>query len=103
MLGHRTILSDPMSCLNSRLLWDYPDRYKNERDTAKILLRRIGHGSRYADVSEDALNDCISAAQYEIGITLDETQRNAVITAIRNSTTVITGSPGSGKTTILNS
>ena len=81
----------------------HPDRYKNERDTAEILLRRIGHRSRYADVSEDVLNDCISAAQYEIGITLDETQRNAVITAIRNSTTVITGSPGSGKTTILNS
>ena len=34
----------------------HPDRYKNERDTAEILLRRIGHRSRYANVSEDALN-----------------------------------------------
>ena len=79
-----------------------PERYENELDVAQIFLRRSGKKSKYADVKPDILNECLDIAEGEIGFVLDEIQRGAVLMAIRNNTAVITGGPGSGKTTILN-
>ncbi len=80
----------------------HPDRYRNEKDTADILLRRAGKPSRYVNVDDALLDACLEAVQEEIGIQLDAVQLEAVKTAISNSTMIITGGPGSGKTTLLN-
>ena len=80
----------------------HPDRYQNEKDVADILLRRSKSKSRYADASDALVNESIAEAEEEIGIQLDELQREAVVSAIQHSTVVITGGPGSGKTTLLN-
>ena len=80
----------------------HPDRYQNEKDTADILLRRAGRPSRYENVDESIIDECLDLVQCEIGILLDSLQLEAVKSAIKNSTMVITGGPGSGKTTLLN-
>lgn len=46
------------------------------------------------------INDLINNAEVEIGIALDETQRDAVRVALSSNACVITGGPGTGKTTI---
>lgn len=79
-----------------------PERYENEEDVASILRRRAKRKSPYADVDSAILESCLSVAEEDIGFHLDEIQRNAVYSAIRNTTSVITGGPGSGKTTLLN-
>lgn len=80
----------------------HPDRYANEKDVAEILLQRVHCASRFTLAEESVIETCLKEAQSEIGIILDDVQLNAVKTAIKNSTTVITGGPGSGKTTLLN-
>lgn len=79
-----------------------PERYENETDVANILRRRASRTSPYADVDDSLLESCLALAEQDIGYHLDEVQRAAVYSAIRNTTTVITGGPGSGKTTLLN-
>lgn len=80
----------------------HPDRYRNENDTASILLRRTKSGQKFMDADDSLLEECLEAVQQEIGIRLDEVQLNAVKTAIHSPTMVITGGPGCGKTTLLN-
>lgn len=79
-----------------------PERYENEEDVVNILLRRSKKKSHYAEVSDDLLQECLFQAEEAVGYRLDEIQRSAIFSAIRNTTTVITGGPGSGKTTLLN-
>lgn len=80
----------------------HPERYQNEKDVAEILLRRAGKKTSFADADPELIDICIRAAEEEIGIRLDDLQRQAVVSAIVDSTIVITGGPGSGKTTLLN-
>ena len=79
----------------------HPDRYANEKDVAEILLHRKSLKSAYSDVPEEEISQCMGEVERSIGITLDEIQRQAVLSAIQNITSVITGGPGSGKTTLL--
>ena len=79
----------------------YPQRYENEKEVAEILLRRTDNRSKYAAVESVIIKKCLEEAQTEIGIVLDETQLEAVYTALINNTSVITGGPGSGKTSII--
>ena len=46
--------------------------------------------------------DLIRAEEKKSGISLNEKQKNAVISSVRNGVLVITGGPGTGKTTIIN-
>ncbi len=48
------------------------------------------------------LNRCIDRIEKEEGFPLDEIQREALITAARNGLLVLTGGPGTGKTTTIN-
>lgn len=79
-----------------------PERFENEQDVADILKRRAEKKSPYATIPDDLLQECLTVAEDEVGYHLDEVQRSAVFSAIRNTTSVITGGPGSGKTTLLN-
>ena len=64
-----------------------------------LLLRRLGRSPRAA-LSSDPAGD-IARAQKSLGITLDPPQAQALAAALREKVLVITGGPGTGKTTIL--
>lgn len=51
---------------------------------------------------DDQMNERIDTIENELSITLDEIQRNAVKSAVLNGLMVITGGPGTGKTTTIN-
>ena len=69
-----------------------------ERSTAELLLSlRL----RY-DIPKEEIDKTILEVEKETDITLDDIQREAVMNAIRSGVAVITGGPGTGKTTIIN-
>ena len=47
------------------------------------------------------LKDKIKELEQKIGITYDESQKNAIINSLNNNFTITTGGPGTGKTTII--
>ena len=75
----------------------HPNIYNAERNIAdRLLARARGPLSKPLD----NLDLRVLQAEMDIGITLEDTQRRAVLQAISNSVCVITGGPGTGKTTI---
>ena len=54
------------------------------------------------DVAEDHMNRRIQAIEDNTGLHLDEFQRKAVVEAARRGIMVLTGGPGTGKTTTIN-
>ncbi len=54
------------------------------------------------DTDEKRMEEKIKAVESAGDITLDDIQKNAVKEAVRNGITVITGGPGTGKTTTIN-
>lgn len=67
--------------------------YKKEEQIAKILFEK----SKYK--TKACLSDTrIKTLERQAGITLHETQREAVSIAVKNSLMVLTGGPGTGKT-----
>lgn len=72
--------------------------HKAERAVAVKLVKRVdAAGIVVAEVSE-----LIDRFEKLNGITLHESQREAVEKAVKNGVSVITGGPGTGKTTIIN-
>lgn len=63
------------------------------RRTLAIALRETPSVSNVAIVAEDV--------EQELGIQYDDVQRHAIQTAIESKFTVVTGGPGTGKTTII--
>lgn len=56
----------------------------------------------YCDQAYTEIDADIRALEQEEGITLSDEQRTSVISAITNKTTILTGSPGTGKTQVSN-
>jgi exodeoxyribonuclease V alpha subunit len=78
----------------------YPDiLYEAEDDLALAIVR-------LTDSAEDDLGidpqEAIAAYQERIGILLDDSQREAITTVLCSGVVIITGGPGTGKTTIIN-
>lgn len=72
--------------------------YYAEVETAKLLMDlNIPEEADEERVSED-----IRQLELQTGISLEDSQREAVVNAILNPVCVITGGPGTGKTTITN-
>lgn len=72
--------------------------YRTEKNIAARLVRRVDESDELRmDISE-----IIDRFEKSNAITLHETQREAVERAINNGVSVITGGPGTGKTTIIN-
>jgi exodeoxyribonuclease V alpha subunit len=71
--------------------------YAAEKNIADLLLKRKAAGVTEAI---DKLELRLLDAEMEIGISLEETQKRAVLAALENVVCVITGGPGTGKTTI---
>lgn len=80
----------------------HPVRYRNENDVARILSRRVKTKGRFSEANPNLVLESIQKAEKDVGFTLDQVQREAVIMAVVQSTVVITGGPGAGKTTLLN-
>ncbi len=73
--------------------------YDAEKGVATRLKEMSG---MIFDISRRELDEMISAAESETEILLADAQKEAVEAVLRNSATVITGGPGTGKTTIIN-
>lgn len=73
--------------------------YDAERNVAARLKEMSG---LIYHVEKSELDRMISEAEQETNIILAEAQRDAVDAVMRNTGTVITGGPGTGKTTIIN-
>ena len=71
--------------------------YLNEAECARKLLDlRLNF-----DTPEEELDEAIATVEESLSITLDPTQKQAVRSAICSGVAVITGGPGTGKTTII--
>lgn len=73
--------------------------YDAEKGVATRLKEMSG---MIFDISRRELDEMILAAESETEILLADAQKEAVEAVLRNSATVITGGPGTGKTTIIN-
>ena len=72
--------------------------YYNELNTASMML----HLNISFNVDEEALEKEIDDIEAAEEMVLEETQKEAVINAVKNGVAIITGGPGTGKTTIIN-
>ena len=77
-----------------------PLMYFEELGSARMLHDLAEYRIR---VSEKKFEDKINDIQSELDIELDELQRQAVKTAVENGLFILTGGPGTGKTTTINS
>ncbi len=76
--------------------------HRAEREAARHLAALTQHGGRLdGRATDSALEEAIARAESEIGIELADDQRRAVAAAGREDVVVITGGPGTGKTTIV--
>ena len=73
-----------------------PKNYVAERETAKLARGKIGS----VPIKQD-IDKIILQAENDCGITLADMQRKAVKMAVTNNISIITGGPGTGKTTVV--
>lgn len=73
--------------------------YRAEMEVAK-RLRELS--SIYFEINQSETDELIAEAESESNIILADSQRLAIKKALENSALVITGGPGTGKTTIVN-
>ena len=93
---HMTVADNIMFPLINRKV---PKAEARERaqEMAKLVQLDIEYG-----IDDAAVKQALESIEKSEGITLDDMQREAVIGAIRNGLMIITGGPGTGKTTIIN-
>lgn len=73
-----------------------PRVFGQEDDTARMIAERLVNIS----VAEN-IESALESVRESLGITLSQKQEQAVRTAFQHGLTIITGSPGTGKTTVL--
>lgn len=75
----------------------YPkDLHFSETELAKRLIKLLDRGDR---IPEDQAKEAIEAAIAEMGVSRDESQVAAAVMAVCSPISVITGGPGTGKST----
>lgn len=78
----------------------YPRNLYEAEDNAALIMARISQGEyKMPDVN---IAKKIKEYEKDMSITLDNKQREAIAAAMDNGVIVITGGPGTGKTTIIN-
>ena len=78
--------------------------YRYEALKAEVMTARHISALRTSPckhIPKDKLDKYVRAAEVQCGATLSDEQREAVTTCINNNVTIITGGPGTGKTTML--
>lgn len=74
-------------------------QYDSEKNIAAVL--NIFPQEKLTNVSEDKLNEYISLIETEIGIKYDVSQKSAIKKFLEADLSILTGGPGTGKTTII--
>ena len=83
---------------NGKVMVWYGQYYYMELNVAKML-----HDLNLeCEMEESQIVKKLSKVEMQASITLDEMQRKAVVEAVKNGVLVITGGPGTGKTTTIN-
>ena len=83
---------------NGKVMVWYGQYYHMELNVAKML-----HDLNLeCEMEESQIVKKLSKVEKQASITLDEMQRKAVVEAVKNGVLVITGGPGTGKTTTIN-
>lgn len=75
-------------------------QFVGELDNARILsvfIKKIIN-----DMDIDEINNIIKMIEGKLDIKYDDTQKEAIMTCLNSGITIITGGPGTGKTTIVN-
>lgn len=75
--------------------------FRMEQIIAEKLFYLSQAGNK-TSLKEDEIRELIQETEEELNVSLDETQREAVYSAVTNGFLIITGGPGTGKTTTLN-
>lgn len=83
---------------NDGLLFDY-DLYNKERDLADLIVTKLK--SIKLEYSEKEIEDAYQSTIKIINMELSELQKTAVKSAFNEPLVIITGGPGTGKTTIV--
>jgi len=73
------------------------ENYQNEKDIAKLLKIISNKEVKIFDYEEK-----IKKLEDKLNISYNDDQKRAIITALNNNITIISGGPGTGKTTIIN-
>ena len=71
-------------------------QYEEEKQTAAMIARHLLEKPEPLDISKD-----LETAQRSLGLTLSERQKQAVRMVFTQQISIITGGPGTGKTTVL--
>lgn len=80
----------------------YPSEYYEAEYYIARKLVSMSHGTQKFTMTEAKAEKAIDAFEAEEGINLASEQRNAVVTALSCGCMVLTGGPGTGKTTTIN-
>jgi exodeoxyribonuclease V alpha subunit len=78
-----------------------PNTLKSEVSAAKILCRMIDTQDNSPELSEDEVISELTEIARSLSIDISEEQVEALLMAVRTPCSVITGGPGTGKTTIV--
>ncbi|MFA5306808.1 MAG: ATP-dependent RecD-like DNA helicase [Candidatus Babeliales bacterium] len=85
---------------NDKHYLSLPQFYYSERGIAQKILRLLHHTSITKKFDIDAVYRNIRVAD-ERGIELNEDQQRGILSCLQNKATIITGGPGTGKTTLV--
>ena len=83
-------------------MFTLPSMYKEERSLSFNILRVRDSSPKLPVKDDKEIESLIKEAEKSIGITLCDEQKEAVMMALQNQLLVLTGGPGTGKTSTLN-
>ncbi len=98
LIAEREIVIDTVD--NTEVLYLF-SLYYDEKYIAKRIISMSQSQSKYA-ISEDSAESETDSFERDNSITLAKKQRDAVVTALSSGIMVLTGGPGTGKTTTIN-
>lgn len=79
-----------------------PYLHKFEKEIAMHVNKRVNTKNSLPDLTEEEVDELLTMYKEETGFTLDVHQADAVKMAVNSHMAIITGGPGTGKTTTLN-
>lgn len=76
--------------------------FETENEIALTMKNLIGRKNTIKPYKEQAIQTAIKNAEKKLQISYDDTQKLAIKNALTNPVSILTGGPGTGKTTIIN-
>ncbi|MGN0477345.1 MAG: AAA family ATPase, partial [Ruminococcus sp.] len=78
-----------------------PKYYDNECETANNIFTRVSRKNRQNELKTEKIISALAEIEKEEKMSLADKQREAVVMALKENFSIITGGPGVGKTTVL--